>query len=69
MIPNIETFNDGRKPIKELCDSFLKLKEEGWIYESIYLSKGNWQGENISLPMISLRTKKKGKAFWILSEH
>ena len=66
-IPDIETYDDGRRPIKELYNQFLKLQDEGWIYEKIYTSKGIWQGKQISLPIISFRTKKEGRAFWVLS--
>jgi hypothetical protein len=64
---NLETYNDGRKPISELYASFLQLEKEGWVFEEICLSEGTWKGKTVSLPIISLRTKKKGKSIWILS--
>lgn len=63
----METFNDGRKPVSELYKSFLKLKDKGWTHEEICLSKGISKGKEVSLPIVSLRTQKKGKAIWILS--
>jgi len=66
-IPDLKTYNDGRKPVKELYSSFFELQKSGWILYVIGYSKGSWMGKEVSLPIIALRTPKKGKAIWILS--
>jgi hypothetical protein len=66
-IPDLKTHNDGRKQIKELYSSFFQLQKSGWILDKIVLSSCVYLGKKISLPIIALRTPKKGKAIWILS--
>lgn len=67
-IPDIKTYNsDGRKSINELYNSFFELEKKGWISEEIYSPEIFWQGKKVSLPVVSFRTPKKGKAVWILS--
>jgi len=66
-IPNIKTYNDGRKPIGELYSSFLELQKSGWILDTIVYSKGEWMNKEVSLPIIALRTPKAGKSFYVLS--
>jgi len=67
-IPNIKTYNhDGRKSVKELYDSFFELEKSEWVSENIYSPEIFWQGKKVSLPVVSFRTPKKGKAVWILS--
>jgi hypothetical protein len=67
-IPNFETYDkDKRKPIKELYDSFLSLKDKGFIIKKICNSSFICDGKKIKLPIISLRTKRKGPAVYIIS--
>ncbi|MBI5064797.1 hypothetical protein HZA97_01045 [Candidatus Woesearchaeota archaeon] len=60
-------YPDNRYSINELYQSFDKLKQKGWIKEIIYNFKFKQDGKTISLPIISLRTHKKGKSIWIIS--
>jgi len=63
----ISTYNkDGRKSFYELLSQFFKLKEAGWIAEKVYDSK-SLDEFGINLPSFCFKTKKKGKALWILS--
>ena len=66
-IPNIQTYSDGRMPVKELYNSFLKLENRGWTLDKVGMSKGIWNNKEVSLPIIGLRTPQKGKAIYILS--
>jgi hypothetical protein len=66
-IPNFKTYGDGRKSVKELYSSFLELEKRGWLLDTIGFSSGVYEGKNVSLPIIALRTPKAGKSIWILS--
>lgn len=56
----IKTYSkDRRKKIEELYASFDKLKKAGFIKEKICNSN--------NLPIFSYRTKKNGKALWLLA--
>src|SRR3989344_1159013 len=66
-IPNLKTYDDGRKSIKELYSSFFNLQNDDWKLDIIGFSSGVYMNKNVSLPIIALRTKKTGKAIWILS--
>lgn len=67
-IPNLKTYDDGRKPIKELYSSFIELQKEGWILDIIAMSSCIYMGKKVSLPIIALKTPHhKKKALWIIS--
>jgi hypothetical protein len=66
-IPNFKTYDDGRKSVRELYSSFLELEKRGWLLDTIGYSSGVYEGKNVSLPIIALRTPKVGKAMWVLS--
>ena len=66
-IPNFKTYDDGRKSVKELYSSFLELEKRGWILDTVGYSNGVYEGQNVSLPIIALRTPRAGKSIWILS--
>jgi hypothetical protein len=66
-IPNLKTYNDGRKPIKELYSSFLKLQKSGWVLDILGFSNCIYKNKKVSLPIIALRTTKTGKSIWIFS--
>src|SRR5271157_5247285 len=58
---------DKRKDIKILYKSFLSLPDHSWIIEPIdnhIIEEGK---KKMIFPVLSLRTKKKGKAVWIIS--
>ena len=58
-IPNLTTYPDGRKPIKEIYDSFSKFIENGWKLDIICKSSGNYMDKRISLPIIALSSDKE----------
>lgn len=58
---------DGRKPIDALYGAFMSLVEEGWISEAVAVSSRERAGRVMTLPIPSLRTKKTGRAVWIIS--
>lgn len=67
-IPNLKTYSDGRKPIKELYSSFIELQNSNWILDVIAVSSCVYMGEKVSLPIIALRTPNPGKkALWLIS--
>jgi hypothetical protein len=66
-ISDLETYNDGRKSVKELYSSFLELEKKGWLLDTIGFSSDVYEGQNVSLPIIALRTPRAGKSIWILS--
>ncbi len=66
-IPDISTYKDGRMSIKNIYNCFFKLIKKGLVLDIIGYSKGFWKGKRVSLPIICLRTKKKGNAVWIIS--
>ncbi|MEK6833765.1 MAG: hypothetical protein AABY32_07010 [Nanoarchaeota archaeon] len=66
-IPDLKTYDDGRKPIEELYSSFYDLQKSGWILDTLGFSECKYMNKNVSLPIIALRTPKKGKSIWILS--
>lgn len=67
-LPNLATFADGRKPIKEIYAAVLKLRESGWILDVIALSSCVYRGKKMSLPIIALKTPNPtAKALWLIS--
>jgi len=58
---------DKRKDIKLLYKSFLSLPSSSWIIESLDNHTIKEKKKKITFPVLSLRTKKKGKAVWIIS--
>jgi hypothetical protein len=58
---------DKRKDIKLLYKSFLSLPSSSWIIESLDEHIIKERNKKVTFPVLSLRTKKKGKAVWILS--
>lgn len=64
---NLKTYNkDGRKPILELYNSFISLTNRYWVKEDVFVSRAE-DNRELSFPIISLRTPKKGDAIWLLS--
>jgi hypothetical protein len=66
-LPDLKTYNDGRKPIEKLYSSFYELQKSGWILDTLGFSSCNYMNKQVSLPIIALRTPKAGKSLWILS--
>ena len=66
-IPDLKTYNDGRKSVKALYSSLLGLQESGWILDTLGLSNGVYLDKKVSLPIIALRTPQSGRAVWLLS--
>lgn len=61
----IQTYADGRVPVRELFESFLTLREAGWDLDLIATSQP--AATNYELPIIALRSPQAGPAVWILS--
>ncbi|TAL31106.1 MAG: hypothetical protein EPN97_11545 [Alphaproteobacteria bacterium] len=60
-------YADGRKPVDDLYGAFMSLVEDGWISEAATVSSRERDGRVMMLPIPSLRTKKTGRAIWIIS--
>lgn len=60
-------YSDGRKPVDALYGAFMSLVEDGWISEAAAVSSREMDGWVMTLPIPSLRTKKTGRAVWIIS--
>jgi hypothetical protein len=58
---------DGRKPYKDLVNSFDELEKDGWIKEVIMISQRDRNGHTMALPILSYRTPETGPATWIIS--
>lgn len=68
LLKSIPTYKkDNRKPLQYLYESYFNLKNRGWILEDIFVQKDRIRNDEFFLPIISLRTKNKGKALWIIS--
>ncbi len=67
-LKKLETYKrDKRKPIESVYNSLSKLKKN-WIGETIAYQKADFgKNKNTLLPIISLRTKNKGNAIWIIA--
>ena len=63
--PGIATHADGRAPIEALYRASISLVEKGWTAEVIAASAP--AGTSVPLPIIALRSPKKGPAIWILA--
>ena len=63
--PGIATHGDGRAPIESLYRASLGLVEKGWIAEVVATSSP--PGTTAGLPIIALRSPKRGPAIWILA--
>jgi protein MpaA len=63
--PGIATHADGRAPIEALYRASLGLVEKGWTAEVIAASTP--AGTSLPLPIVALRSPKKGPAVWILA--
>jgi hypothetical protein len=63
--PGIETHADGRAPIESLYRAWLGLAERGWNVDVIAQSRP--LGTRAALPIVALRSPKKGPAVWILA--
>lgn len=67
-IAKLETYKeDGRKPLPELYSSFVGLREDGWILEAYDQENFEMRCAGIKLPAISLTTKEKGPALWLIA--
>ena len=65
---DVETYSkDKRKPIRELYNSFSELEKIRWAEKIIYVQKEKISGSDIRLPILGFRTKKKGRAVWIIA--
>lgn len=62
---DIETADDGRRPIEELFATFQMLLDHGWQLDVIANSRP--AGTKSALPIIALRSPKTGPAAWFLS--
>ncbi len=59
---------DGRTSINYLYQSFLKLgNDKNWNLETIDTHQIINKNEKLDFPVLCLRTKKQGKAIWIIS--
>ncbi|MDO8467459.1 MAG: hypothetical protein Q7S56_00720 [Nanoarchaeota archaeon] len=59
---------DNRTPIEKLYRSYLKLADSPkWIVEEIDFHVAEKKGKKLLFPVFSFRTKKRGKAVWIIS--
>ncbi|MEX2148834.1 MAG: succinylglutamate desuccinylase/aspartoacylase family protein [Steroidobacteraceae bacterium] len=56
---------DGRQPIEALYVSYLSLVREGWTLE--VLTESQPAGTVAPLPILSLRSPRRGPAVWILA--
>ncbi len=67
-LKKLETYKrDKRKPIESIYATLSKLKKN-WIGETIAYQKADLgKNKNTLLPIISLRTKNKGNAIWIIA--
>lgn len=63
--PGIATHGDGRAPIEALYRASLRLVEKGWTAEVVATSSP--AGATAGLPIIALRSPKRGPAIWILA--
>ena len=63
--PGIATHADGRAPIEALYAASLGLVNKGWTAEVIASSSP--AGTQAPLPVIALRSPKRGPALWILA--
>ncbi len=62
---DIQTFEDGRKPIEELYQAYTSLLQRGWQLDIIVQSQP--PGTDYALPIIALRSPHPGDAVWILA--
>jgi hypothetical protein len=62
---DVPTHPDGRVPLGELYDRYLELVERGWELDIVVHSQP--AGRAQALPVIALRTPRRGAAVWILS--
>ncbi len=63
--PGITTHPDGRASIESLYRASLGLVEHGWTAEVIASSAP--PGTSMGLPIVALRSPKRGPALWILA--
>ena len=64
---NLKTYDkDNRIQVGKIYKSYSKLGKN-WIKEPIAFSKHERNGKVLKLPILSFRTKKKGKAIWIIA--
>jgi hypothetical protein len=63
--PGISTHADGRAPIESLYRASIGLVARGWTAEVIATSQP--AGTSLGLPIVALRSPKKGPAVWILA--
>ena len=63
--PGIATHGDGRAPIESLYRASIGLVAQGWTAEVIAASGP--PGTSVGLPIVALRSPKKGPAVWILA--
>ena len=61
----VQTYADGRMPVRDLFASFLMLREAGWHLDVITTSQP--AATDYELPIIALRSPRPGPAVWILS--
>ena len=61
----VTTFADGRKPVEALYQSYLGLLALGWTLEVVANSQP--AGTTYALPIIALRSPRKGPAVWIMA--
>jgi hypothetical protein len=67
-IPDLKTYDDGRKPVKGIYSSFIELQNSGWILDVIAISSCVYTGKKVSLPIIALKTPDPGKkALWLIA--
>src|SRR5690349_18996651 len=58
---------DGRLPVEDLYRSFSSLERNGWVKEEVVVSERECDGRLLALPILSFRTKRKGRAVWIIA--
>ena len=63
--PEVQTYADGRTPVRELFASYLMFREAGWHLDVITTSQP--AETDYGLPIVALRSPRAGPAVWILS--
>ena len=65
---SIKTYSlDKRAALEKLYLAYSKLKKHGWTEKTIYTQTEKINNKNISIPILSYKTRKKGKSLWIIS--
>ncbi|MEK6819073.1 MAG: hypothetical protein AABY10_04030, partial [Nanoarchaeota archaeon] len=66
---NLKTYEgDRRKSIGEVYESYERFDDEFWIREKVHNQEFKTKKKRrYTLPILSFRTKLKGKAIWIIS--